>query len=300
MCGKQNRKLTHEFNLFDVSYLIPSNITPRFDSLLQQDASLRASFESQLILGTSYTLTYNDEQGATKKSSTKAIFNIDGSGNTAGLLLSANPSNNGDKTIFNRPVAQYIKLSAEVTNLWNFTRRMAWANRIIGGYGFAYGNFNTLPFIKQFFIGGTNSVRAFRARTLGPGSFYDPNALSFATQAGDIKLEANSELRMKLAGIVNGAVFVDAGNIWLRKEDPTKPGSGLTSASKLLQDLAVGGGVGIRIDASIVVMRFDLAMPFRVPYLPASQRWVLNQINFGDAQWRKKNLILNIAIGYPF
>ena len=94
------------------------------------------------------------------------------------------------------------------------------------------------------------------------------------------------------------AAFVDAGNIWMRKEAAQKPGSGFSK--NWHKEIAVGAGIGLRIDASILVVRFDFAFPLRKPYLPESERWVIDEIKFGDPVWRKDNLILNVAIGYPF
>ena len=117
----------------------------------------------------------------------------------------------------------------------------------------------------------------------------------------------NTELRFKLVSVLYGAAFIDAGNIWLRKEDlgdPTipesaRPGSGF-KLSNALGELAVGTGLGLRVDATIFVVRLDGAFPIRKPYLPSGQRWVLNDVDFGSKTWRKENFILNIGIGYPF
>jgi outer membrane protein assembly factor BamA len=103
---------------------------------------------------------------------------------------------------------------------------------------------------------------------------------------------------MKLFSIVHGALFVDAGNIWLYNEDPGKPGAKF--GSDFLKELAVGGGVGLRFDISFLVLRFDVAIPLRKPFLPDGERWVFDQISFGDASWRRENIVLNIGIGYPF
>lgn len=98
--------------------------------------------------------------------------------------------------------------------------------------------------------------------------------------------------------ILKGALFVDAGNIWLRKNDPNRPGG--TFSKSFLDEIAVGTGFGLRIDLSFFILRFDLAFPLRVPYLPKGERWVAGKIDFGSPSWRKKNLVLNIAIGYPY
>jgi outer membrane protein assembly factor BamA len=149
-------------------------------------------------------------------------------------------------------------------------------------------------------VGGTNSIRAFRARSIGPGTFkQETDASSFLPdQSGDLKLELNTELRTDLFSIVKGALFVDAGNIWLMNENPEKPGAKFSK--DFLKELAVGTGVGLRFDFSFLILRTDLAFPLRKPYLPEGERWVLDQINFGDKQWRKENLVFNLAIGYPF
>jgi outer membrane protein assembly factor BamA len=113
-----------------------------------------------------------------------------------------------------------------------------------------------------------------------------------------MKLELNTELRQKLFSIVHGAIFVDAGNIWLYNDDPGKPGAKFTK--NFLKELAVGTGFGLRFDVTILVLRLDLAFPLRKPYLPEGERWVFDDIKFGNAAWRKENLIFNLGIGYPF
>ena len=117
----------------------------------------------------------------------------------------------------------------------------------------------------------------------------------------------NSELRFKIVSVLYGALFVDAGNIWLRKEDLGVPGTSKEGRpgsefkfKNALSELAVGTGAGLRVDARIFVIRFDGSFPIRKPYLPNGQRWVLNQVDFGSKTWRKENFILNIGIGYPF
>ncbi|MBS0025875.1 BamA/TamA family outer membrane protein [Chitinophaga sp. 22321] len=291
--------LSHIFSPVAVTYVLPTKTTAAYDSILKNDPSQRAAIEKQFILGGNYSITYNNQQ-PNRVHSFYASANLDISGNLAGLVVPRNDT--GQRTILGNSFAQYERLTLEGRHYWNIGKGKQWINRLLLGYGLPYGNSSTLPFVKQFFTGGSSSIRAFRARTLGPGSFHnkavDTSAL-LANEAGDIKLEFNSEVRIHVASVFNVAAFIDAGNIWLQKDVPDKPGSKFEFSS-FYKQIAVGGGVGLRIDASIVVVRLDLAMPFRVPYLPENERWVLNKINFGDPEWRKKNLILNIAIGYPF
>ncbi|PSL49310.1 outer membrane protein assembly factor BamA [Chitinophaga niastensis] len=290
--------LSHIFAPVAITYVLPTKTTAAYDSILANDPSQRAAIEKQFILGGNYTITYNNQQ-ANRIHSWYLSGNADISGNIAGLIV---PKGDSTKNILSNPFAQYERLTLEGRHYWSLGKGKQWINRLLLGYGLPYGNSATLPFIKQFFTGGSSSIRAFRARTLGPGSYHnkavDTSAL-LANEAGDIKLEFNSEIRVHLASVFNVAAFVDAGNIWLQKDVPDKPGSKF-ELSSFYKEIAVGAGIGLRIDASIVVVRFDLATPLRIPYLPENERWVINKFNFGDPEWRKKNLILNIAIGYPF
>lgn len=203
--------------------------------------------------------------------------------------------------MFGAPFSQYLKLETDGRYYRQLGNESVWASRIDVGIGFPYGNSKELPFIKQFFIGGNNSIRAFRSRTLGPGTFLsrDSGSIGFVPdQSGDIKIEVNTELRFKIFKPVYGAVFVDAGNIWLYNENLYKPGAKFSK--NFLKEFAAGTGLGIRIDIAILVLRLDLAFPIRKPWLPEEERWVIDQLNFGKKEWRKENLIFNLAIGYPF
>lgn len=292
---RQTRNLEHNWAPVSVTYVLPSKTTPAYDSILKVDPVQRRAIEKQFILGGNYTVTYNN-QAPERVHSFYFSGDVDVSGNVAGLIV---PKSDSTKNIFGNPFAQYVRLGADFRHYWQFSKGMTWVNRLFAGYGLPYGNSVTLPFVKQYFTGGSSSLRAFRARTLGPGSYRDTASRFLANEAGDIKLEFNSELRMHLSGIINAAVFIDAGNIWLQKESPNRPG-GQFNAGRFYKEIAVGAGAGLRIDASIVVVRLDLAFPLRKPWLPENERWVIKDIRFGDPDWRKENLILNIAIGYPF
>jgi len=221
-------------------------------------------------------------------------------GNITGLLTGANAKKDKQKEIFGVPFSQYAKIENDFRFYHKFSEKTNFASRIIAGVAYPYGNSEFIPFSRQFFVGGSNSIRAFRARTLGPGSF-DPRSLSQGfsfDQSGDIKLEVNAEYRANLYKFLNVAAFVDAGNVWLINSDPYRPGGKFSK--DFLSEIAVGAGVGLRLDFSILILRLDLAMPIRVPYYEKGDRWTFNRINFGDSSWRKDNLVLNIAIGYPF
>lgn len=159
------------------------------------------------------------------------------------------------------------------------------------GVGLPYGNSTQLPYSQQFFIGGPNSLRGFQARTIGPGSYVVKVAAGnfFPDQSGDIKIEANLEYRPKLFSIVYGALFVDAGNIWLKNSNGLQPGAVFTK--NFLNDMAVDAGFGLRFDLSVLVLRTDLGVPLRYPYnRPGKKEW---DMNF-------RYSVFNLAIGYPF
>jgi outer membrane protein assembly factor BamA len=134
---------------------------------------------------------------------------------------------------------------------------------------------------------------------LGPGTFLpeDASTSGFFDQAGDIRLEGNVELRFPLNKYLKGAVFTDAGNIWLFNENDALPGGKFSR--NWAKELGVGAGFGLRIDINLFVLRFDLAFPVRKPWLPENDRW-LDTFNVLDAAWRRENMVLNFAIGYPF
>jgi len=292
---RQTQYLEHKWSPIAITYVLPTKTTPGYDSILANDPSQRAAIEKQFILGGNYSVTYNN-QADNREHSFYLNGDLDYSGNLAGLII---PKKDSSKTLIGSPFAQYVRLTADLRHYWKLTRKLTWVNRLYAGFGIPYGNSTTLPFVKQYFIGGSNSLRGFRARTLGPGSYRDTTSRYLANEAGDIRLEFNSELRARLTGIFNAALFVEAGNIWLKQDVPTKPGSKF-KASTFGNQLAVDAGVGLRVDASIIVVRLDLAFPLRKPWLPSDERWVIKDINFGDPDWRRENLILNIAIGYPF
>src|SRR5690625_2182793 len=169
------------------------------------------------------------------------------------------------------------------------------------GLSHSYGNYSSLPYLKQFYSGGPNGLRSFRARAVGPGSAplnQDGENQFFADQTGDFKLEMNTEYRAKIAGFVDWAAFIDAGNVWLQHKDPDNPGGELSK--DFYKEIAVGGGLGLRFDFTFFILRTDIAIPFRLPSRPENKRWVFNEIDFGNSQWRRDNIVFNLAIGYPF
>lgn len=296
---KHNRRIEHELKLFDVSLVYSQNVTDKYKDLMEDNPVLQRVVEDQLIFGPIYSFTYTTTMYP-KRNTVYYRGMIDLAGNITGLVTGADAKEDKQKEIFDIPFSQFAKMEHDFRYYHDFSKRHSIATRLIAGIAYPYGNSEYIPFSRQFFAGGTNSVRAFRARTLGPGSYNpeDQDASFFFDQGGDIRLEMNLEYRAKLWKFLNFAAFVDAGNIWLVNEDEERPGGKFSK--NWYKEIAMGAGLGVRFDFSILILRLDLAIPIRVPYYAEDERWRFDDIDLGDSQWRKDNLMLNIAIGYPF
>ncbi len=299
---KEKISTEHQLNVVSINLVQPRSITPEFQDSLDHNITLARSIEKQFIIGSIYNYNYNSQALPNNKRSNYYFNgNFDVSGNIIGLATGANVDTGKQKNILGIPFSQYIRGEADFRHYLKIGRRSTLASRALAGVGYAYGNSTTLPFAKAFFAGGANDIRAFRARGLGPGTYYAGNAAvvgSLPDQPGDIKFELNTEFRFKLFSVIYGALFADAGNIWLLKEDSVRPGGKFTG--KFLNQFAVGTGAGLRVDVSFFVLRLDVAFPIRKPYILDGSKWVIKDISFGSSDWRKENLIYNLAIGYPF
>lgn len=294
---KYRNTTEHTLRPIRIQSINPTNITPKFDSILDQDLALRASFEKQLIIGSQYIFQYNNTF-MDKRLTYWGRFSIGSYGNLFTALSRNKADTPGAVQFMNVPISQFVRIELEGRAYYQVTNRWTWVNRLILGSAIAYGNSLIAPYNEQFFIGGSSSVRAFRIRTLGPGSYHTEESAFQANESGDIKIEANSEFRYNLSSRLKPAFFVDAGNIWYRREPPDKPGSKFTSA--FMKQVAMGAGVGLRLDFSVMLLRFDFSIPLRKPWFPEGQRWVLSDIDLSSKTWRKENLIFSVAIGYPF
>lgn len=297
---KENVLREHNLDIIEVNYIAPSTVTELFEQQAATNPYDARILSKQLTFGPTYNYIFTNTMLPNKRSTWYFKGSLDLSANLTGLIWGANVDKDNQKEILGVPFSQYYKIDTDVRFYHKLTSKTSIASRFMAGLAYPYGNSNEIPFVKQFFVGGTNSVRAFRARTVGPGSF-DPrtsNTSFLLDQAGDIRLEANLEYRAKLFSILEGAVFFDAGNVWLINKNEARPGGEFSK--DFLSEIAVGAGFGLRADVSILILRLDLAFPIRVPYYPKAERWTYDKVEFGDSQWRKDNLILNIAIGYPF
>jgi len=299
---KETSTRWHDLELASIEYTTFGNTSPSFDELIANNNLLAQSFQNQFILSTEYNFFYDNQ---IKNNRNRIYWNpsIDIAGNLVSVLQNvfgnSNENTSDTQEILGIPYAQYFKLNSDLRYYHSFSKRMVLATRLLTGAGFPYGNSDALPYKKQFFTGGTNSLRAFPARSVGPGNYRpaEDNAnLLFFDQTGDIRLEANAEFRFDIYGYLKGALFIDAGNVWTVNEDIDRPGAKF-EVDEFYQQLAIGTGFGIRMDASFFVLRADWGIPLRNPAFIADP-WVIN--NFGSSEWRRDNIILNIGIGYPF
>jgi hypothetical protein len=301
---KENIKKEHELNPINVSYTSLGNQSAAFTELLASNPFLKKSYEEQFIAGGNYSFTYNEQVVPVKKMQYFLLATAETAGNVfslAKLIGGEKPSSENPSKVVGSIYSQYAKLSIDARGYFNFSDKNKMAMRVFAGVAKPFGNSSILPYTKQFFSGGPNSLRAFQINSVGPGTNYqNSDNRGFLQLGGDIKLEMNGEYRFNIYRFFKGALFVDAGNVWLQKSNPANTGSPFLF-STFMNEIAVGTGVGLRIDVSFFILRFDLAMPLRkIPKPGDNFRWVTDQINFANSSWRSQNLILNIAIGYPF
>ena len=291
----------HDLKVLEVAYVQPRNITASYQEMLDTVPPLRHAIEPMFTFGPIYSYTQTNTANAALKNTYYFKGGLDLSANLYGIIRGANVLEGRQYQILDANFSQYVKIDADFRYYVKLSANATWASRVMAGFGYSYGNSTQLPYVKQFFMGGPNGLRAFRARALGPGSytpeFYGEDNF-FADQTGDVKFELNTEYRAKLASIIHWAAFVDAGNIWLQHADSEKPGAAFSR--NFVNEMAVGAGAGLRFDLSFIILRTDFAMPLRIPYRPKGQRWVFDEINFRDREWRRNNLVFNLAIGYPF
>jgi outer membrane protein assembly factor BamA len=301
---KRTIQKSHELYPISITYAQPLNVTETYKNLQDSIVGLAHIIDQQFILGSRYEFLYNQMANGVQPRNAW-YFNgiVDLSGNIAGLASGANAKRGDTAKLFGTPFSQYVKLEGDVRYYRRIGLKSTWANRIDIGIGIPYGNSTQIPYIKQFFTGGNNSLRGFRSRSVGPGTYFPkttsgkPSSI-IPDQTGDIKLEMNTEFRPHISGPLYGAIFLEGGNIWLMNDSSYTHKEGAQFTSKFFSQLAVDAGVGIRLDITLFVIRFDVAFPLRKPWvIPPS---VLRDINFFDPAWRRQNLVYNLAIGYPF
>jgi len=297
-----NKTTFHDFKLLRLDYVRLLQSSERLEDLFDQGVLDRESFNDQLIFGPSYSMTFSPE-----RKGNFANYFIGGSLDFSGNLLysvynwsNSEVNEDGQFEVVGVPFAQYTRTQLDARVYLDVAEYTKLVLRQNVGVGIPYLNSRSLPFAKQFFVGGASSLRGFQPRAVGPGIYKNTEGTddSFFDQTGDIMLEWNAESRFDLGGYLKGALFIDAGNVWLINESSNRKG-GEFIWNQFLNQLAVSGGAGLRIDADFIIVRFDLALPFRDPSVEDGNQWLFDRVTL-DNGWVGDNMILNFAIGYPF
>jgi outer membrane translocation and assembly module TamA len=285
------RNSYHKFTPLKITYSNLLSTTAAFDSAYYDNKAIQQSFQDVFIPQMSYTYTYEKTFGMNT-----IMWNttLTEAGNICYVLWRMCGAEKGMMHIMNTNFSQFIKAQTQV--VW--TRHLMGDHKIVGraflGVAHAYGNSTQVPYMEQFYIGGSNSLRGFSVRSVGPGSYRAEikNSHLFFDQTGTFKFETNWEYRFPLFSYFKGAVFVDAGNVWLLEDDYLREG-GKLKFKNFFKELALNTGLGLRFDMGMIVVRADLGIALHAPY-DTGKKGYFNMPKFKDS------LAFHLAIGYPF
>ena len=304
----------HEYSPLTLKYQFKNTTTAKYDSVMEKNMYLSASMEDYLIPKMRYTYTYTSP--ATLRNPIRWETTIEESGGITSLidLARGKSLNEKYKTLFKAPYTQFIKLETDLTKTWSLGLFSKLVGHLNAGILYNYGNCDNAPFTELFYVGGANSIRAFLMRDIGPGRLmYFEGAsrqINYVLRNGDFKLVGNLEYRTPLFGNLEGALFLDAGNVWFLRYSDLLDETDYTSqeayeedkeiyeqmgfdASKFFNDIAVGTGIGLRYNLGFLVIRLDWGVALHVPY-DTGKSGYFNINRFKDAH------TLHFAIGYPF
>lgn len=302
--NSRNNRTRRTWDLIDINYVyLPESTIDFINQIAPDNPLLRYSYEDHFIMRMGYTYHRTNRRIASAQTGRyrlqPSVYSLRASAEVAGNLLYAISSLSGQNRhggvyqLFGIQYSQYAKAEFDYSYTRNLTQRQALAFHAGFGIGIPYGNSRVLPFEKRFYAGGANGVRGWGVRTLGPGSFDSRNSVTdFINQCGDIRLDFSAEYRAKLFWVIESALFIDAGNIWTIHNYENQPG-GMFKFNKFWKQIALAYGIGIRLDFSYFLLRFDLGLK---AYNPADgqERWPLIH-----PRW-KRDTSFHFAVGYPF
>ncbi len=300
----RNNTRRHNFDLIDINYVyLPESTLDFLDQIAPDNPLLRYSYEDHFIMSMAYRYYYTNKRIPSsllrKYTLQPRVYTLRASVETAGNLLYAISSlsnarkDNGSYNVFGINYSQYVKGEVDYAITRNFNQRHSLAFHAGAGIGVPYGNSTVLPFEKRFYAGGANGVRGWGVRTLGPGSYDSRNSVTdFINQCGDIRLDLSLEYRSKLFWVIEGGVFVDAGNIWTIRNYENQPG-GMFHLDTFWKQIAAAFGLGLRFDFTYFLLRLDLGMKAHNP-ATGQERWPIVHPN-----WHR-DATFHFAVGYPF
>ena len=288
-------KLSHYLNPLTINMV---NVPQKSEEFIRNinNPYVINSYENQMIAGLNYTMVYEDRDVEEKKNNSYFYFKSESAGNILNSFSSfmGEKTNDGYYELFGIRYAQYLKGNVDYRFYQKLDEGNEMVYRIFGGMAYPYGNSdNSIPFIKKYYSGGANSIRAWQVRSLGPGSYRDTSN-GFNNQLGAIKLETNIEYRFDLFWTLEGGLFLDLGNIW---ELPKTSGNedAIFRFNRFYKQMAIGTGVGLRFDFSFFILRFDFGLKLRNPALPKGEKFIFDKGYIEKDQWT-----FNFGIGYPF
>ena len=293
----RRKTISHTLGILNINYVTMPWKSTKFQEYLDQDVNslTRHTYEDVFTAGLTYNMVLTKQ--ANRRRNYTLRFNFESSGNLLyGIFSLSKAAKASDEqyNILGNPFAQYVKSNIEYSQTIRFDRKSSFALRAGIGAAYAYGNSTILPFEKRFYGGGPNGVRGWRTRYLGPGSFSSDNEIDAALHTGDMNVILSAEFRYKLFSFLEAAAFMDSGNIWTIRDYENQPG-GKFVPSNFLKEMAIGAGVGLRIDLSFLIVRFDFGKRVYDPSRPdGSNRWTF------FSEGIKGNSAFYFAIGYPF
>lgn len=285
--------LSHSVTPMRLTFNTLERTTHRFDSVMTANPAIGLSFRNQFVPAFSYTATY-DNTSVASRHPMKLTASFTSAGAVTSLIyaIAGYPFGEQNKTLLGTPFAQFLKGTVEWCRYFHFSSRHILATRFVGGAIYSYGNARVAPFSEQFYVGGASDLRAFPLRGIGPGSYHSSGRYAYIDHTGDLKLEANVEWRFPLVGQLSGALFLDAGNVWLLRDDKVRPGAQFRWRT-FTRDVALGTGFGLRYNLRVILLRADMGIPLHIPY-NTGMRGYYNVPHFG------RGLCFHFGVGYPF
>jgi len=276
-----------------VEYNYLKNGTEKFNELLSEHPYLVATMSDLFIPKMKYTLTYTSP--STERNPIFWQTSVSESANLLSLAYTAFGKgwNEKNKELFKNPYAQFLKVETDFTKTWRLDEHSQLVGHLSTGYAWAFGNSSYIPYTENFWVGGANSIRAFTVRSIGPGNYRSSvKRWRFVEQIGNFKLQANLEYRPRLFGNLYGAIFLDAGNVWMMGDYEYEQGTKF-EFSKLHDQMALGTGIGLRYNLDFFVVRLDWGIALHAPYETGKSGY-FNIPSLGDGN------SIHFAIGYPF
>ena len=293
-----------EIRPFNMDYYTNYIIDDKFFEDLDDYPSLKVSLENRFIIGGSYFWVWDSKllkKDFHPQSDYYYKMGVDLSGNI--VFLAQNIFNNyqgANSKFLNMPYSQFVRFENDFRFYNKVFQKSEIATRVIANLGLPYMNSREIPYYKQYFVGGANSIQAFIPRRIGPGGYYEEelSSSSFIKHSGEIWLEVDLEYRFNISGKFDAAIFGSAGNIWLREVDEARPKADF-QFNRFYEEIAIGTGFGLRLNYQILVIRLDYGIPLRYPYDNLGGNWIFQHNEF-KSKYLFNQSILNFAIGYPF